>query len=106
MPLPHELNRQLAAAAAAADDQDPRQLRPSALVAVAPRFLLAPALLLLDLRAYLLLGDLRPPARPAALVLGLDHLVHVLQLEADLVLVGARGLPVHLLGARPGVPLA
>src|SRR3954452_3913737 len=75
-------------------------------LAVAPGFPVAPALLLLDLRPYLLLADLRPAARPAALVLGLDHLVHVLELQPHLVLVGAGGLPVHLLGARPRVVLA
>src|SRR3954469_2604042 len=75
-------------------------------LAVAPGLPVAPALLLLDLRADLLLGDLRPAARAAALVLGLDHLVHVLELQPHLVLVGASGLPVHLLGARARVVLA
>ncbi len=64
------------------------------------------ALLGLGLRPYRVLADLGAAAAAAALVLRLDHLVHVLELEADLVLVGAGGLPVDLLRAGAGVPLA
>ncbi|TMM10368.1 MAG: acetyl-CoA C-acyltransferase [Actinobacteria bacterium] len=59
-----------------------------------------------DLGAHLVLAELRAPGLPPALVLSLDHLIHVLELEADLVLVAASGLPVQLLGARTRIPLA
>ena len=43
-------------------------------------------------------------AGPAAAVLGLDHLVHVVDLELGLDLGGAGRAPVHLLGSRAGIP--
>ena len=50
------------------------------------------------------LGDLGASAGPAAAVLGLDHLVHVVDLELGLDLGRSGGSPVHLLSARAGIP--
>src|SRR5690242_20087302 len=60
----------------------------------------------IDLRADLVLGELGPAAAAPALVLRLQHLVDVLQLQPDLVLVRARGLPVEHFCPTPRVPPA
>src|ERR687898_464281 len=67
--------------------------------------LVAPALVRSDLSSYVVLGDLGPPRRAAAPVLRLDHLVHVVHLKLGLDLGRAREPPVHLVGARPRIPL-
>src|SRR3954452_22418267 len=64
------------------------------------------ALRRVHLRADLVLGQLRPAAASPALVLRLEHLVDVHQLQPDLVLVRARGLPVEHVAPAPRVPPA
>src|SRR5918992_3781690 len=85
------------------------RLAPALLAALAPQLLAAPFqvdVVLVHLRTEVVLGQLRPAGAPAPLVLCLEHLVDVLELQLDLVLVRARGLPVQELRGRAGVPLA
>ena len=58
--------------------------------ALAPQLVAAPLqvhLVVVDLRAEVVFGELGPPGPAPPLVLRLEHLVEVVQLELDLVLV-------------------
>jgi Thiolase, N-terminal domain len=58
------------------------------------------------LASDVLLGSLGSSGSPAAFVLGLEHLVDVVELQLGLELRRARQAPVHLLRPRARIPLA